>query len=85
MRLSFNQPVFLPWGGFFARLLHSDKMVLLDETLLARGFTFVNRNRFKGPEGEIWISVPLKRKGRGRQKIKDLEIHEKERCVKNFL
>ncbi len=47
-------------------------MILLDDTLLARGFTFVNRNRLKGPEGELWISVPLKRKGRGRQKIKDL-------------
>jgi hypothetical protein len=40
MRICFNQPAFIPWGGFFARLLHSDKMVLLDDTLLARGFTF---------------------------------------------
>ena len=60
-------------------------MVLLDETVLARGFTFVNRNRLKGPEGEIWITVPLKRKGRGPQKIRDLEIYEKERWKKKFL
>lgn len=85
MRISFNQPGFLPWGGFFARLLHSDKMVLLDDTLLARGFTYVNRNRIKGPSGEVWISVPLQRKGRGRQKIKDLEIYEKKRWAKDFL
>jgi hypothetical protein len=85
MILSFNQPAFLPWGGFFARLLSSDRMVLLDDTVLARGFTFVNRNRLKGPQGEIWLSVPLKRKGRGAQKIKDLEIYEKERWKKKFL
>jgi hypothetical protein len=85
MRISFNQPSFIPWGGFFARLMHSDKMVLLDDTLLARGFTYVNRNRVKGPKGEIWISVPLKRKGRGRQKISDLELYEKERWSKDFL
>ena len=85
MRISFNQPSFIPWGGFFARLLHSDKMVLLDDTLLARGFTYVNRNRIKGPTGEAWISVPVKRKGRGRQKIKDLELYEKERWAKDFL
>ena len=84
MVISFNQPAFIPWGGFFARLLRSDRMVLLDDTLLARGFTFVNRNRLKGPEGEVWITVPLKRKGRGRQKIKDLEIHEKGRWQKKF-
>ncbi|MDH7512344.1 MAG: WbqC family protein [Clostridiales bacterium] len=85
MKISFNQPVFIPWGGFFARLMSSDQMVLLDETTLARGFTYVNRNRIKGPEGEVWITVPLKRKGRGRQKIKDLEVYEKERWVKKFL
>lgn len=85
MRISFNQPAFIPWGGVYARLLHSQQMVLLDDTLLARGFTFVNRNRLKGPEGELWVSVPLKRKGRGRQKIKDLEIFEKERWAKDFL
>ena len=85
MIISFNQPAFIPWGGFFARLLRSDRMVLLDSTLLAQGFTFVNRNRLKGPEGEVWISVPLKRKGRGRQEIKDLEIYEKERWRKKFL
>jgi hypothetical protein len=75
----------MPWGGFFARLLRSDRMVLLDSTLLALGFTFVNRNRLKGPGGEIWITVPLRRKGRGRQEIKDLEIYEKERWQKKFL
>ena len=85
MRISFNQPAFIPWGGFFARLMHSDRMVLLDDTFLARGFTYVNRNRIKGPSGEAWITVPLKRKGRGRQKIKDLEIHGKERWAKDFI
>jgi hypothetical protein len=85
MRISFNQPAFIPWGGFFARLLRSDRMVLLDESLLARGFTFVNRNRVKGPEGEVRITAPLKRKGRGRQKIKDLEIYEKARWATKFL
>ena len=85
MRLSFNQPAFIPWGDFFARLLRSDTMVLLDETLLARGFTFVTRNRIKGPQGEHWISVPLIRKGRGRQKIRDLEIYEKNRWTRDFL
>ena len=85
MRICFNQPSFIPWGGFFARLLHSDKMILLDDTVLARGFTYVNRNRIKGPTGEVWNTVPLKRKGRGRQKIKDLEIYEKKRWAKDFL
>jgi len=85
MKISFSQPAFIPWGGCFARLMSSDKMVLLDRTQLARGFTFVNRNRIKGPTGEIWLTVPLKRKGRGLQQINELEIHEKDRWAKGFL
>src|SRR4030043_38533 len=85
MIISFNQPAFIPWGGVFARLLRSDRMVLLDDTVLARGFSFVNRNRLKGPEGEVWIPVPLKRKGRGQQKIKHLEVYEKASWARKFL
>jgi len=85
MIVSFNQPFFIPWGGFFGRLLHSDTMILLDATQLSRGFSYVNRNRIKGPAGEVWITVPLKKKGRGNQLIKDLEIFEKEKWAFDFL
>lgn len=85
MVISFNQPAFIPWGGVFARLLHCDRMVLLDNTLLARGFTFVNRNRVKTMAGALWVTVPLERAGRGRQMIRDLEIHEKTRWAKRLL
>lgn len=85
MRISFSQPVFLPWGGFFGRLIHSDVMVLLDDTFFAQGFTFVNRNRIKSPSGELWITVPIVKKGKGQQKIKELQIYEKKKWSKKFL
>jgi len=85
MRISFNQPVFLPWGGFFGRLLNSDLMILLDQTQFAHGFTYVNRNRLKGPQGEIWITVPIKKKRLGLQKISQLRIHQPRKWSKNFL
>ncbi|MDY0231642.1 MAG: WbqC family protein, partial [Candidatus Saccharicenans sp.] len=85
MRVSFNQPAFIPWGGFFGRLLNSDLMILLDKTQFARGFTFVNRNRLKGPLGEIWVTVPIKKKGLGLQKINQLQIHQSEILARRFL
>jgi len=85
MILSFSQPAFIPWGGFFSRLTASDCMVLLDDTLFARGYTFVNRNRLKGAGGEVWNTVPIVKKGRGRQRIKDLEIYDKSRWAAKFL
>ncbi len=85
MRISFSQPVFIPWGGFYGRLLYSDLMIILDDTLLARGFTFVNHNRLKGPQGEIWITVPVRKKGLGRQRIRDLRIFQPEVWGQKFL
>lgn len=85
MRVCFNQPAFIPWGGFFGRLLHSDVMVLLDDTQFARGFTYVNRNRLKGPAGELKITVPILRKGLGFQTINQLRIHQPGKWLKNFL
>ncbi|MGC8745865.1 MAG: WbqC family protein [Candidatus Saccharicenans sp.] len=85
MRVSFNQPAFIPWGGFFARLQQSDLMILLDDTQFARGFTYVNRNHLKGPSGEIWITVPIKKKGLGQQMINQLKIFQSEKFSKNFL
>jgi len=85
MRISFSQPVFIPWGGLFARLMASELMVILDNTNFAQGFTFVNRNRIKSPSGELWITVPIIKKGKGIQKINDLQIYEKKRWIKKFL
>jgi hypothetical protein len=85
MRICFNQPAFIPWGGFFCRLMSSDAMVLLDHTWFARGFTFVNRNRIKGPGGELWTTVPLVNLPNQRQNIKGLKIHEKEYWAKKWL
>lgn len=85
MKISFNQPVFIPWGGFFCRLMLSDTMVLLDESLFAQGFTFVNRNRIKNPDGELWTTVPLQKIHGQRQKISDLKIHEKMYWGKKWL
>lgn len=85
MRVSFNQPAFLPWGGFYGRVLHSEVMILLDETQFARGFTYVNRNRLKGPSGEVKITLPVRRKGLGFQTINQLRLCQPEKWWKNFL
>ncbi len=85
MRISFSQPAFIPYGGFFGRQLNSDLMIILDETQFARGFTFVNRNRLKGPAGEVWITVPVKKKHLGLQSIRQVRLHQPERFSTRFL
>lgn len=74
MIVACHQPNFLPWIGFFYKALIADQVVLLDDVQFARGFTWTNRNRLKGDGGELWLTVPVKKKGRGLQKIQEVEI-----------
>jgi hypothetical protein len=69
-----HQPIFLPWAGFFVKALLADVLILLDDVQLGRGFTWMNRNRLKCDQGELWLTVPIRKKGRGLQKINEVEV-----------
>jgi hypothetical protein len=79
-----HQPIFLPWIGFFYKALLADLVVLLDDVQFARGFTWVNRNRLKCDQGELWLTVPVKKKGRGLQKISDVEVLDEGNWPRRF-
>ena len=75
MILSTYQPYFAPFPGFFHKMLLSDIFVLLDEVQFPRGTTWITRNRFKHDQGNLWITVPVRKKGLGLQKINEVKIH----------
>ena len=74
MILAAHQPVFLPWPGLFHKAVHSDCLVLLDDVQFSRGRSWLNRNRLKNEDGELWLTVPVLKKGRGLQVIRRVEI-----------
>jgi WbqC-like protein family len=71
-----HQPAYLPWQGYFARLLDVDRLVLLDHVQFAeRGRQ--HRTWIRGPCGDRHLlSVPVRRSGRFGQSIRDVEIAE---------
>jgi hypothetical protein len=69
-----HQPIFLPWPGFFHKATHADCLVLLDDVQFPRGRSWLTRNRLKNEEGELYLRVPVLRKGRGLQTIRRVEI-----------
>lgn len=77
MILATHQPIFLPWTGFFYKAMHSDCMVLLDDVQFPRGRSWLNRNRLKNEDGELWLTVPVWKKGRGLQVIRNVEIYDR--------
>ncbi|MGD2029654.1 MAG: WbqC family protein [Desulfobacterales bacterium] len=74
MIVSANQPYFFPYPGFFYKAHHSDIFVILDDVQFPRGTTWTTRNRFKNHQGSLWITVPVKKKGLGLQKISAVRI-----------
>lgn len=73
MILSAHQPAYLPWLGYFDKLLRSDVFVFLDNVQYEKN-SFINRNRIKTPQGPIWLTVPVKTKGHTHSTLRDTEI-----------
>lgn len=60
-----HQPNFVPWIGYFHKILKSDVFIFLDHVEYSRR-SFTNRNRIKGPKGATWLTVPVSVKGKPR-------------------
>ena len=85
MIVSVNQPYFAPYPGFFYKAHLSDYFVVLDDVQFPRKTTWITRNRFKNDQGTLWMTVPVWKKGLGRQHIRDVRICHTGRWKKKHL
>jgi len=85
MIISSNQPYFFPYPGFFYKAYRSDVFVILDNVQFPRGTTWTTRNRFKNHQGSLWMTLPVKKKGLGLQKINTVRICQDGRWAKKHL
>lgn len=73
MIVTIHQPDFLPWLGFFDRWQKSDVYIVLDDVqFLRRGWH--HRDKIKTKDGVKWLTVPVLKKGRYHQLIRDVKI-----------
>ena len=59
--VSIHQPTYLPWLGFFNKIISSEKFVFLDDVQYEKN-GYQNRNKIRTHEGDIWLTVPVKTK-----------------------
>lgn len=61
MIVSIMQPAYLPWPGYFHRIMASDLHIVLDNVAIDCNSKtkFTNRNRIRTPQGFCWLTVPL--------------------------
>jgi len=73
MIVSVHQPQYLPWLGFFHKIIKSDCFVFLDKVQYKHR-EFQNRNKIRTKDGWMWLTVPVVTKGLGRQNISEVSI-----------
>lgn len=77
MKVSIMQPAYIPWLGYFDRILKSDLYIILDDVAMDKSSKtkFTNRNKIRAPNGWSWLTVPLQSVSRSDEKvIYDLKI-----------
>ena len=72
--LSGHQPNYMPYPGLIGKIMQSDKFIYVSNVQFEKK-SWQNRNRIKGVDTEIFLTVPVKSKGKFDQKIKDVLIN----------
>lgn len=74
MIVSINQPAYLPWLGYFDRIVQSDIHIVLDHVQFEKNSN-INRNKIRTFNSWSWLTVPIKTKSKyGNLSINNLEI-----------
>lgn len=58
--IAIHQPNFLPWIGYFAKILAVDEFILLDTSQFSKG-SYQNRVQIKTPQGAAWLTANVKK------------------------
>lgn len=74
MILSGHQPNYLPYAGLIGKIMFSDKFIYVTKVQFEKK-SWQNRNRIKGVNGEILLTVPVFSKGKFNQSIYDVKIN----------
>jgi hypothetical protein len=76
-----HQPNFMPYPGFFHKMMNCDQFVYVDNVeFVGRGpFGWIHRNKIRiNNKDEHWLTVPVYQKGRFHQDINEVKIANEE-------
>jgi hypothetical protein len=72
-KIAIVQSNYIPWKGYFDMIAAVDEFIIYDDMQYTKR-DWRNRNQIKTPQGLLWITVPVRVKGKYYQKIRDTEI-----------
>ncbi len=71
--ITIHQPAYLPWLGYFHKIILSDVFLFLDTVQFEKN-SFTNRNKILTKNGPIWLTVPVGIKNHTGKILCDMEI-----------
>ena len=71
-RIAVTQSNYVPWKGYFDVVGMVDEFILYDDMQYTKR-DWRNRNRVKTAQGTIWLTIPIRSRGRRSQRIRDAE------------
>src|SRR5438477_2176814 len=72
-KVAIVQSNYIPWKGYFDKIAAVDEFILYDDMQYTRR-DWRNRNQIKTPQGQQWLTIPVKVKGKYHQSIRETEI-----------
>lgn len=74
--VAIHQPNFVPWLGYFDKIIRADLFVLLDNVQFPKtGGTWINRVKLLVNGSEAWTTVPIIRNFQGVRSISEIKIN----------
>lgn len=83
MRSVIHQPEFFPWTNFFYKVKKANSLIFLDNVQYNRR-SFQNRNYIKASNGQIFLTVPIKKSSRD-SLINEIEVDNTKNWVEEHL
>jgi hypothetical protein len=83
IKVSIHQPNYIPWLGYFRKLIHSDIFVFFDNVQMPGGKSYVYRAGIQINKTHHWLSVPLSNKSSFKP-IKEIRISDN-KWIKNHI
>lgn len=75
--VAIHQPTFLPWLGWWDKLVRADVLVLLDDVQFPKkGGTWMNRVRMMVGGEARWVTMPVDRAYSGTRRVREMRIDE---------
>lgn len=85
MKIIISQPMYFPWKGLFEQIRLADIFIFFDDVQFTRGKNFINRVELKGPKGQIWMTVPVYKKGNRLMNINQMRCNNQDNWKSDHL